>query len=198
MLAGLDGAAAADWPILLPHFAGSGSVLNDDDSLGAFFGLRFETGRRDMLLAALEGITFEQALSLEALAAAVGAIDEIRAIGGGSRSALWLQMKADILGRPVTRVGVADAPCLGAAILGRWATEAPQRSLAAVAAAMTATAETYAPRPERTAFHARRLEIYRALYAALRPLARDLRAAWLAPAAVHDRREPGTARKETH
>ena len=165
------------WPILLPHFAGSGSVLNDHASLGALFGLQFDTGRDDILLAVLEGITFEQALSLEALSAAAGPIDELRAIGGGTRSAFWLQMKADILGRPITRVSVADAPCLGAAILGKWAIE---RTLAIedVAAAMVKTADTVRPRPDRHAAHAARLEIYRDLYTALRPLAPRLRALW--------------------
>ena len=115
--------APPSWPILLPHFAGSGSVLNDHASLGALFGLQFDTSRQDILLAVLEGITFEQALSLEALSAAAGPTAELRAIGGGTRSAFWLQMKADMLGRPITRVSVADAPCLGAAILGRRAIE---------------------------------------------------------------------------
>ena len=168
---------APDWPILLPHFAGSGSVLNDHTSLGALFGMQFDTGRDDILLAFLEGITFEQALSLETLSAAAGPIDELRAIGGGSRSAFWLQMKADILGRPITRVSVADAPCLGTAILGKWAMER-RSSIEDVAAAMVKTADTVRPRPDRHAAHAARLEIYRDLYTALRPLAPRLRALW--------------------
>jgi xylulokinase len=170
------------WPILLPHFAGSGSVLNDHMSLAALFGMQFETSRNDILLAMLEGITFEQAIGLGALSDAAGPINELRAIGGGSRSAVWLQMKADILGRSITRVALADAPCLGAAILGRWAIE--RRSpIEDVAASMVQTAETVHPRPDRHAAHSARLEIYRALYAALQPLAPRLRALWQAPGA---------------
>lgn len=164
------------WPMLLPHFVGSGTVLNDADSLGALFGLSLDTGRRELLLAVLEGITFEQALSLEALSEAAGPVERLAAIGGGSRSALWLQMKADILNRPITRLAVADAPCLGGAILGRWALE-PRRPVAEVAAEMVAPGETFRPRPGRHAAHAARLAIYRGLYAALRPLALQLRAA---------------------
>lgn len=161
------------WPLLLPHFAGSGSVLNDGTSLAALFGLGFETRRGDILHALLEGVTFEQALGLEALSQETP-VTELRAIGGGTRSELWLQMKADIMGVPITKVTVRDAPCLGAAILGRRAVEggAP---LDAIAAAMVATSAVYAPRPERAAAHAKRLAIYRDLYAALRPLAARLR-----------------------
>jgi xylulokinase len=164
------------WPILLPHFAGSGSVLNDPASVGALFGLRFETSRAEILHAFLEGIAFEQALNLKALSDASSPVGELRAAGGGTRSSVWLQMKADIVDRPITRVSVSDASCLGAAILGRWAIEG-RSPIEDLAGAMVTTAESYRPRPERTAAHARRFQLYRQLYAALRPLAlrfRDL------------------------
>ena len=168
--------APSSWPVFLPHLAGSGSVLNDPESLGAFFGLRFETRQRDLVSAVLEGITFEQSLSLEALSAAIGPVAELRATGGGTRSARWLQMKADILDRPVTRVSVRDAPCIGAAILGRCAVEG--MTIDQAVAEMVTTAETCRPRPDRAAFHRPRLAIYRDLYAALRPLAPRLHAIW--------------------
>ena len=44
-------------------------------------------------------------------------IDELRCIGGGSNSRLWLQMKADITGKKVKVMEVGEAGCLGAAIL---------------------------------------------------------------------------------
>ena len=110
------------------------------------FGLRFDTKRNDILLAVLEGITFEQALSLEALSEAAGPVESLRAIGGGTRSALWLQMKADILNRPLTQVAVQDGSCLAAAILGRWAID-PQQPIAQVTKAMVATGRTFHPRP---------------------------------------------------
>lgn len=166
------------WPLLLPHLAGSGSVLNDHQSLGALFGLNFEVTRDDLLLAVLEGITFEQALSLEALSQAAGEIESLSAVGGGTRSSLWLQMKADILGKPVTRLAIADAPCLGGAILGCAAISGAQAM--EVANSMISVGQTFRPRPERHAAHAQRLAVYRSLYEALREPARQLRAAWSA------------------
>jgi xylulokinase len=165
------------WPILLPHFLGSGSVLNDHDSLGALYGLRFDTTRSDILLALLEGITFEQALSLEALAGVTDPIRTLRVIGGGTRSALWLQMKADILNRPLARISVQDASCLGAAILGRWALDG-SHPIPEIARSMIATSQTFHPRPARHAAHAERFGIYRSIYDALKPLAPRLRAQW--------------------
>lgn len=165
------------WPIFLPHLAGSGSVLNDPASLGAFHGLRFGTSADDLLLAMLEGITFEQALNLEALTQASGPVDIVRAMGGGTRSGLWLQMKADILNRPVMKLRVTDAPCLGAAILGRAVLDRSRR-VPEIAQDMVAPGEIVEPRPERHRLHAERLDIYRGLYGALRPLADRLTASW--------------------
>ncbi|WP_119392029.1 FGGY-family carbohydrate kinase [Taklimakanibacter lacteus] len=163
------------WPIFLSHLAGSGSVLNDPASLGAFHGLRFGTTADDMLLAVLEGITFEQALNLETLTQIAGPVDLVRAMGGGTRSALWLQMKADILNRPIMKLPVRDAPCLGAAILGRAAIER-QRPVAEIARYMVAGGQVIEPRVQRHAIYAERLDIYRSLYKALRPLASRLTA----------------------
>ncbi|HEX4766779.1 MAG TPA: FGGY-family carbohydrate kinase [Lichenihabitans sp.] len=167
--------APPTWPLLLPHFAGSGSVLNDATSLGAIYGLDFETTGPDLLRACLEGITLEQALGLETLTAAGVPVETVRAIGGGARSTVWLQMKADILDRPLMRVAVRDAPCLGGAILGRAAVS-PERPIAEIAAEMTATAQSFAPRPARARAHAERLALYKDLYLALRPLAPRLMA----------------------
>lgn len=165
------------WPILLPHFLGSGSVLNDHDSLGALFGLRFDTTRSDIRLSLLEGITFEQALSLETLSEVTEPIHSLRVIGGGTRSALWLQMKADILNRPLARLSVQDASCLGAAILGRWALDR-RRCIEEIARSMVTTGQTFLPRPDRHAAHAERFEIYLSMYDALKPIAPRLRAQW--------------------
>jgi xylulokinase len=155
-------------PLLLAHFSGSGTVLNDATSRAAIHGLGLETTRGDLVASFLEGITLEQAISLDHLIEATGPLEEIRAIGGGTRSDGWLQMKADILGCRVTRMVVDDAPCLAGAILGRAALEAEGDVRAAVAD-MVRTGASFTPRPERQALHARRKAAYAELYGALRP-----------------------------
>lgn len=171
------------WPILVPHFLGSGSVINDHTSLATLFGLRFDTSREDIVMAFLEGITFEQKISLDALAETAGPIAELRAVGGGTRSSLWLQMKSDILNRPITVSSVKDAPCLGSAILGKAATE-KNESLVDVARRMAARGQTFLPRPERHRAHAERFEIFRSLYQATKPLSIRLRGQWAEQAGV--------------
>jgi xylulokinase len=169
-------------PLLLPHFAGTGSVLADEAASAALLGLRFETTRGDVVRALLEGITYEQAIAVEAMEAAGVPLRRLRASGGGARSALWLQMKADILGRPVARAGVADAPCFGAARLaGRGiGIELPLPSADPGAC--------HYPRPAHHLAHGERRRLYLDLYRALRPFAARLRAA---PAVSSSRVPPG-------
>ena len=44
-------------------------------------------------------------------------MEELRVIGGGAKSSVWLQLRADVLGMPVSVPAVSEAASLGAAIL---------------------------------------------------------------------------------
>ncbi|MDH3662798.1 MAG: FGGY family carbohydrate kinase [Alphaproteobacteria bacterium] len=155
--------------LLLPHFAGSGSVLNDPNAKGALVGLTFDTSPGDLVKAVLEGITFEQALGVRALEEAGIKIDRLHAVGGGAHSSIWLQIKADILGLPISPVAIADAPCLGAALLAGIAIGAYPSPEEAVARAITIR-PAVPPVANRNKAYANMLERYRELYQALRAL----------------------------
>ncbi|MEA3334368.1 MAG: FGGY-family carbohydrate kinase [Chloroflexota bacterium] len=103
--------------LVLPHFAGSGTPTFDTASKGAILGLTFKTDKQDLAKAILEGLTYELRLNLDLLKEGGVAIDELRAIGGGARSDLWLQLKADITGIPVVVPRITEAACWGAALL---------------------------------------------------------------------------------
>src|SRR6185436_2070500 len=85
-------------------------------------GLRGATGRDQIVQAVLEGVAFAARDNLAALGSASSAITEVDLVGGGSRSALWAQICADVLGIPVHRVEEGEVgAALGAARLGRLA-----------------------------------------------------------------------------
>jgi xylulokinase len=106
----------------LPHFVGSGTPSFDPYSRGAIVGLTNETSKEDISRALLNSIIFESKTDLNLLKQGGFAINDLRAVGGGSRSDRWLQMKADCLGLPVNRMAVTEAAALGAAILAGIAT----------------------------------------------------------------------------
>lgn len=162
-------AEAGDCPsplFVLPHFAGSGAPHNDPHSRGAVIGLGFETTRAHVIRGLLEGVMYEMALNRETLARAGVAIDRAIAIGGGARSDRWLTIAADILGIPILRAAQSEAACWGAARLAGIGADLLSWE---EAGELTAVRE-FLPDAERCKYYRGRLEIYRELYSALRPL----------------------------
>jgi xylulokinase len=100
-------------------------------------------------------------------------IHELRAIGGGARSELWLQLKADILGVPVVTPAVTEAACLGAALLGGVGAGVYADAAQAVTQVLHLT-RTYQPDPERAARYERLYALYRAVYPAVAPITHQL------------------------
>jgi xylulokinase len=130
--------------LVLPHFVGTGTPWLDPASKGAILGLDLSTSSGQIIKGILDSVTYEIKLSLDVMEAAGVPVREVRAIGGGAKSELWLQTKADIWGKPVVAMDVSEAPCLGCAILAGVATGAFP-SVEAGIAQMVRTRRTYEP-----------------------------------------------------
>ena len=103
--------------LVLPHFTTTGPPRFINDSSGVIAGLKLETTRGEILKGILEAATFYLRECFESLPGTGIEIRELCAAGGGSQSDAWVQLSADILGRPFIRVRVHEAGALGAAIL---------------------------------------------------------------------------------
>ena len=101
---------------VLPHFTGSGTPWLDSDATGVFTGLNLGTTRREIFKGILEGIGYDLMANLAAMEEAGVPAQRIRASGGGSRSAAWCQLKADMTGKEVTVVDNPEGSALGAAV----------------------------------------------------------------------------------
>ncbi len=159
--------------LILPHFVGSGTPWMDAASKGAILGLNLSTTRGQIVKAMLDSVSYEIKLSLDAMEAAGIAIGELRAFGGGARSPLWLQVKADIYGKPVQAMDVAEAPCLGVAILAGLATGV-FTSVDDALARMVRAAQTYQPDPAMVERYQERCELYQQIYPTLAAFNRRL------------------------
>jgi xylulokinase len=170
----LEQASPGPSPVLiLPHFVGSGTPWMDAASKGAILGLDLSTTRGQIVKAMLDSISYEIKLSLDAMEAAGIAVEELRAFGGGARSPLWLQIKADVYGKPVRAMDVAEAPCLGVAILAGAATGAFASVQEGLARMVRAT-QTYQPDPAMVERYQERYELFQQVYPTLAPLNRRL------------------------
>ena len=152
--------------LVLPYFTPTGTPHFDSSTAGAILGLRLNTTRAEILRALLEGVAFEMRLNLTLLAESGIAIDELRAIGGGSKSPAWTQLKANVMNKPITTVAVAEAGCLGVAMLAKAAITATP--LAEIVADWVKTTGLMVPQPEWVAHYQRQFASYRQLYPAIR------------------------------
>ena len=82
-----------------------------------FFGLTLRHTKAQVTRAVMEGVTYGLRDSLELMRGLGVAIRQVRASGGGARSALWRQMLADVFGCEIATVNVTQGAAYGAALL---------------------------------------------------------------------------------
>ncbi len=155
--------------LVLPHFAGAGTPYMDIGSRGAILGLTTETDAADIYRACLEGVVYEMRLNYDAVRESGIRFEKINATGGGAKSKVWMQMKADVLNLPVTALKTADAGTVGSAMLTGIAAGI-FRDLKDAAEHMVYEVQTYEPRQ---LMHEKYMEIYeryKGVYRAVRPL----------------------------
>jgi len=154
---------------VLPHFASTGTPYFDPFPLGAVLGLSLKTTRSELVKAILEGITYEMKINLELLRKAGVDITQLRAFGGGAKSAAWMQIKADILNIPITTLAVTEAGCLGAALLAAKACGGTDL-LMERSHAWVKPVHVYEPQAARSGKYQDRFEIYSHIYSNIKPL----------------------------
>jgi len=103
--------------IMLPHLAGAFTPESNPRARGVFFGISLKTGRAHFNRSILEAVAFMLKRNLGLLKELKVGVFEIRSIGGGAKSALWNQIKADVCQTPVVTVEISETACLGAAML---------------------------------------------------------------------------------
>ncbi len=107
--------------VFLPYFSGERSPINDPGAKAAFFGMSLSTERGDLTRAVLEGASFGLYDCLKSLNEMGIYPEKARVIGGGTKSKLWMQILADILGIRLSTINTADGGSLGAIILAMTA-----------------------------------------------------------------------------
>ncbi len=105
--------------LFLPYLSGERTPVADAQVRGLVMGLGHETDAQALTHAVLDGVAFAFRDSLEALKAAGTKVARVTAVGGGSRSELWLKIIATVLGVPVDVPADGDfGGAFGAARLG--------------------------------------------------------------------------------
>jgi len=159
--------------MVLPHFTTTGPPAFMSDSCGVIAGLRLETSRGHVLKGILEGITFDLKECVELLPPTGIEIADFRVVGGGSKSNAWIQICADIMGRPFVRPRITEAGALGAAIMAGVGSRVFSSYEAGVEA-MVRLERTFEPNPQKQKLYESRFEKYRRLWPLMEEYLRDL------------------------
>ena len=103
--------------IFLPYMMGERSPLWHTNARGVFFGLSLATSKAAMVRSILESTAFALHHNIEIAQSAGVEVREVRSVGGCSRSNLWNQIKADVLGIPLLLPRTSVGSPFGAAVL---------------------------------------------------------------------------------
>ncbi|MEX0852544.1 MAG: FGGY-family carbohydrate kinase [Bauldia sp.] len=156
--------ASASVPLFLPHLQGERAPLWDIRSRGVFARMETTTGPGELSRSVMEGVAFSARLAFEAVErSAGGSVDRVNIGGGGARSDVWCQIRANALGKTIRRVKVLDAGTLGAAVIaGVGAGALP--SLEAGVDRLVAFDRTFEPDTQARDYYDAKFGKYRELY----------------------------------
>lgn len=107
----------SDGLLFLPYLYGERAPYADADARGVHFGISGEHKVGHFARSVMEGVSFGLKDSLELMRAQEVKINEVRAIGGGSKSKIWQQILADILGEEISLINIEEGPAFGAALI---------------------------------------------------------------------------------
>lgn len=150
--------------MVLPFLQGMGGTPDVDPNMtGLIAGITTQTRLPDLYRAILEGITFEMRYNMEKLEEGNVRINRLLVCGGGARSGVWLQIKADILGCEIIPVKIEETGAMGSAILGFSAVTGDKPT--EIAARFLRYAESVHPNTAHAEICNRRYELYKQLRA---------------------------------
>jgi xylulokinase len=153
--------------VFLPYLSGERTPHLDPGARGAFFGLTARHGVPHMTRAVMEGVAFALRDGLEIMRGLGVPVGDVRATGGGARSALWRGLQADVYGEPVRRTAADEGPAYGAALLAGVAA-GTYGDVGEASSVVRVREEVTEPDPERVRTYEDYYGVYRSLYPATR------------------------------
>ena len=164
----------SDKLIFVPHLGGRACPANTDYR-GIWFGITWTHKREHFYRSILESIAYDQYLSFQSLQATYpeSEVTDISAYGGGSQSALWNQIKANVMGIPYVCLGREDLAAVGNVILAGYALDIYD-DMAETSERFVKRTTRYEPQAETHQFYWYYAKFYRQLLEQIEPVLADL------------------------
>ena len=159
--------AGSEGAFFLPYLTGERCPYPDPNARGGWVGLTARTTRNMLIRSLIEGVTCGMRDALEIIEEMQIPVSEVRAGGGGARSAFWRQLQADIYKQPVVLTNATEGPAYGVALLagvgtGVWS------SVEQACRATIKTTKKIATNKKSAAFYDRYYGVYHKLYGDLK------------------------------
>jgi len=163
----------AEGVLWAPYLMGERTPHCDPNARAALVGLAANHTRGHIVRAIMEGVAFSLRDTLSIFAELGVPVERVRLGGGGSRSALWRQIQADVYGHAVDTASTDEGAAYGAAILaavgiGLWPT------VDAACDALVRGAAGTRPQPEAVTLMNDCYDAYTRIYPALRRFAPEV------------------------
>jgi len=152
----------------LPYLSGERTPYPDPMARGAFIGLTLRHSRGHMTRAVLEGVAFGLKDSFTLIQnAGLGEITQVRASGGGTKSALWRQIFASVLNAELVTVNTTEGGAYGAALLAGVSAGVWKDTASACKACIKITGSTL-PDADQVKMYQKAYPVYQELYPILK------------------------------
>ncbi|MBZ9939030.1 FGGY-family carbohydrate kinase [Mesorhizobium sp. BR1-1-16] len=160
--------AGSDGVLCLPYFLGEKTPIHDPLARGTFTGLSLSHGKGHIWRALLEAIAYGFRHHLDVLAEMGHSPSRVFASDGGTKSRIWMQIVADIVGLPVrllenphgSSVGAAWVAAIGSGLATDWSG----------VSALARQGDLVSPIDAHRTVYDRGYARYRATYEALKPI----------------------------
>lgn len=155
--------------LFYPHLVGDKTIYADPALRGAFIGLSTDTSREDMTLAVMEGIAFAlKQLAWEMHLEETG-LNELKVIGGGAKSRIWMQVLADVMGLTIAQMGGEGGAGYGMALLAAYVC-GEIKSIEQISDRAVEVKEYFYPRTRHVALYEEKYKKYLQIHDALKPI----------------------------
>ena len=127
--------SGSDGLIFLPYLMGERSPIWDSKAKGVFFGIRMDHSKYHFVRAIMEGVSFAFKNNLEVIESMGIKIDEMKFLGGGSKSEEWMEIMAGVLNKDIKVVVGSETGALGISIMCGLALglyQSPQKAAAII------------------------------------------------------------------
>ena len=155
--------------IMLPHLSGAACPEFNPSAKGVWFGFTLKHTKAHFTRSIMEAIAFMLKRNIRLLENSGVNVKEIRALGGGAKSRLWNQIKADVINKPVITSSQPESASLGVAILAAVAVGIFD-TVKEACNKMVMIGERFSPSSENIDIYSRQYETYLRLYEKLQGL----------------------------